>query len=33
MGKPTFDDSYCDGVRAFVGAALHYELSVKVLNS
>ena len=33
MGKPTFDNSYCDGARVCVGAAWHYELSVKVLNS
>ena len=31
MGKPTFDDLYCDDVGR--PAALHYRLSVKVLNS
>jgi hypothetical protein len=31
MGKPTFDDLYCDGVER--SALLHYRLSVKVLNS
>ena len=31
MGKPTFDDLYCDDVER--SASLHYRLSVKVLNS
>ena len=32
MGKPTFDDPYCDGAHALHGAALHYGLSMKVLS-